>query len=367
MEKAEKSQLIKTQINQFKMTISNASVVQKLLLLFLIFAGIYFSKGFLMPLCIAGILATLFLPFCNWMEAKKVPKWLAVITCLIALLLIIVGLITLVGVKVAELLNDVELIKQRFSEIVIQLQRYIFDHVGISLEKQSQILQQEQPSVKGIIENVAASVTYIFTNMAFVFVYFIFLLYYRTHLKIFILKLAKPANQSDVEHIINSAATVSQQYLLGLSKMIVCLWIMYGIGFSLLGVKSAMFFAILCGLLEVVPYVGNLTGSLLTVLVAALHGASPSVLGGIVIVYALVQVFQGWVLEPLILGAQVKINGLLTIMSLVLGQLLWGIPGIVLAIPITAVFKIVCDHIDQLKPYGFLIGSIKKNKAEQSF
>jgi predicted PurR-regulated permease PerM len=68
---------------------------------------------------------------------------------------------------------------------------------------------------------------------------------------------------------------------------------------------------------------------------------------------------HGWVLEPLILGHQVKINPLFTIIALIIGDLLWGIPGIILAIPLTAIFKIICDHIEPLKPYGFLIGEIK--------
>ncbi|MES1182045.1 MAG: AI-2E family transporter, partial [Flavobacterium sp.] len=89
-------------------------------------------------------------------------------------------------------------------------------------------------------------------------------------------------------------------------------------------------------------------------------------LAGIVITYGVVQFIQGWFLEPLILGPQVKINPLFTIMALVLGQLLWDIPGIILAIPLTAILKIACDHIEPLKPYGFLIGEIKNDKLKRS-
>jgi predicted PurR-regulated permease PerM len=65
----------------------------------------------------------------------------------------------------------------------------------------------------------------------------------------------------------------------------------------------------------------------------------------------------------LMLGPQVKINPLFTIIALVLGELLWGIPGIILAIPLTAMLKIICDHIEPLKPYGFLIGEIELKKT----
>lgn len=169
-----------------------------------------------------------------------------------------------------------------------------------------------------------------------------------------------------MEKIIESCTNVSQQYLVGLSKMIVCLWIMYGIGFSIIGVKNAIFFAVLCGLLEIIPFVGNITGTTLTVLVTALNGGDSTKIIGIVITYGIVQFIQGWVLEPLLLGPQVKINPLFTIVALILGELLWGIPGIILTIPITAILKIICDNIESLKPYGFLIGEIDDGQNKRN-
>jgi len=168
-----------------------------------------------------------------------------------------------------------------------------------------------------------------------------------------------------MNEMLHSIANVSQQYLLGLSKMIVCLWIMYGIGFSLLGVKNALFFSILCGLLEIVPFIGNLTGTTLTLVITAINGGSLPMLAGIAITYGIVQFIQGWVLEPLILGPQVKINPFTTIIALVTGDLIWGIPGIFLAIPLIAMVKIIFDHIESLQPYGFLIGAISDNKENR--
>jgi predicted PurR-regulated permease PerM len=350
-----------------KMTITNTSVIKNLLLLFLVIAGLYFAKSFLMPLLIGGILATLFLPFCRFMETKGIFKGLAVFVCLLTFLLLIATFITLLGWKVSELMTDIDLIKQKCLASFGSIQAYIFNHLGISVAKQSQIMKAEQPSISGIVQMMLGSVSYIFTNFILVSVYLFFLLFYRGHIKNFLLRLNPPAQRPEMEQIISSSTSISQQYLLGLSKMIGCLWIMYGIGFSIIGVENAIFFAILCGLLEIVPFVGNITGTTLTVLIAALHGGSLSLLGGIVLTYGIVQFIQGWVLEPLILGPQVKINPLFTIIALVIGELIWGIPGIILAIPITAIFKIVCDHIEPLKPYGFLIGDIETAKKEVGF
>ena len=341
------------------MTTSISSVIKKLALLFLIFAGLYFAKDFLMPLCIGGILATLFLPFCNWMENKKILKSLSVFVCLISFLLIVFIIISVLGFKISELISDLELIKQHAIEIGIAIQKYIFDNLNISIADQFIILKNEQPSYSNIMQLFLGSVAYVFATTILVLVYFVFLLYYRNHIKNFLIKITQRDQQEEMQQVIFSATHISQQYLLGLSKMIFLLWIMYGIGFSIIGVENAIFFAILCGLLEIIPYVGNITGTILTILFAAINGGNPTLIGGIIITYGIVQLIQGWILEPLILGPQVKINPLFTIIVLVLGQLLWGIPGVILAIPLTAMLKIICDHIEPLKPYGFLIGEIE--------
>jgi len=349
------------------MTVTYTSIVKKALLIFLVFTGLYFSKAFLMPLFIGGVLATLFLPFCNWMERKKLTKGLAAFICFLTLSLIIALFVSLLAWKISYLIDDITLIKQKANEAFFHIQNYIFHHLDITIAEQVKILKDEKPSYSTIMQTIGGSLVYILTNFILVMVYFVFLLYYRGHIKNFLLKLVGISQRKEMERAIFSASNISQQYLIGLSKMIFCLWIMYGIGFTAIGVESALFFAILCGLLEIVPFVGNITGTILTVLFTALHGASIQVLGGIVVVYTIVQFIQGWLLEPLILGPQVKINSLFTIMALVLGELLWGIPGIILAIPLTAIFKIICDHVDTLKPYGFLIGETQVKKGEDSF
>ncbi len=146
--------------------------------------------------------------------------------------------------------------------------------------------------------------------------------------------------------------------------MIVCLWIMYGIGFSIVGVKHAIFFAILCGLLEIVPFVGNLLGNLLTLLMAISQGGGTNMIIGILVTYAVVQFIQSYILEPLVVGAEVNINPLFTILVLVAGELIWGIPGMVLSIPLLGMAKIVFDNVESLKPFGELIGEEQKKPGK---
>jgi len=345
------------------MTIVSKAVIQPLSLLFLAVASLYFAKGFLIPLCIAGILATLFLPMCKWLEKKKLPKALAVIICLLVLLITIAGVGALLTWQINELTKEFSLLSKKVVEIASHIQHYIFANFGITPKRQSEILGNEELSITGIMQVLAGSFASVLTNFILVLAYIFLFLYFRVHIRSFILKLISPAQQTEIKKMLSSITNVSQQYLLGLTKMIVCLWIMYAIGFSLIGVKNALFFAILCGLLEIVPFIGNLTGTALTILVAIMQGAGVPLVLTIIGVYMLVQLIQEWVLSPLILGPQVKINAFTTIVALVLGELIWGIAGIFLAIPLVGMFKIVCDHIESLKPYGFLIGEIENKKG----
>jgi len=158
------------------MTISSKSVIHQLLLLFLVVGGLYFAKGFLIPLCIAGIAATLFLPLCKWLEKRKVPKAVAVITCLLVLLITIAGVGALLIWQINELTKEFSMLSGKIVEIVNHVQRYIFTNFGITANKQSEMLGKEQLSVTGIMQVLAGSFASIITNFILVLAYiFLFL------------------------------------------------------------------------------------------------------------------------------------------------------------------------------------------------
>src|SRR5690606_6478299 len=105
-------------------------------------------------------------------------------------------------------------------------------------------------------------------------------------------------------------------------------------------------FALICGTLEIVPFIGNLAGTLLTVIMALVQGGGTGMVIGVISVYAVVQFVQTYILETLVVGTEVNLNPLFTIVALVLGEILWGIPGMIIAIPMLAMVKIVCDNIE---------------------
>lgn len=337
-----------------------------LLFLFLFFGGLYLARTILVPVAIGALLAALLSSLCVRLEKRGLKRGVAALICVASLVLVAGGIIFLLYWQSSDLVQDVDGIKQRLSTFVNQARQLISNKLGID-PRQQKALMEKQTSGGGegasLVTTILSSAMGVAVDMVLVVVYAYLLLYFRDHMKRFVLRLAKKDQQAEAREVMDQSTDVAQRYLMGLFTMIAMLWVLYGIGFSIVGVKQAIFLAILCGLLEMIPFVGNLTGSLLTILVSLAQGADSQVIVGIVIVYCIVQFTQTYLLEPLVVGSEVSVNPLFTILVIVVGEAVWGVPGMILALPALGVVKVICDHVEPLKPYGFLIGQEKEKKS----
>lgn len=344
-------------------------LVKTAIIIFIVFFGLaslYYAKAFLVPVAFASILAMLLIPVSRWMESKGMNRVISSLLSLLILVLFFAGLIGLLSWQLSDLAQNLSGIEQKFQKFISEIQNYISNTFGIEQKKQEEIIKKQSESggsSAGMIASITSSIMGVLVDLILVMVYIFLFLFFRNHIKKFFLKLTPNTQKENVKEITFEASKVSQKYLTGLALMIMTLWVLYGIGFSIIGVKYAIFFAILCGVLEIVPFVGNITGTVLTVVMSLVQGGDFDLIVGILITYALVQFIQTYILEPLIVGQEVNINPLFTIMGIVAGEIIWGIPGMILAIPIIGIIKIVCDHFEPLKPYGFLLGEEKTKKS----
>lgn len=348
--------------------------VQILLVIILTGAILFAGRKFLVPIALAGLLSMLLLPLSTWLESKGVKRGLSSALSVLTLLVGIAGIIALLSWQMSNVAEDLSQIKTVASERVEQVRKFASDKLGISQEEQQQMMEENKASGAGSAAKIGAAVLGGLLGGIVTFiiavVYIFMFLYYRGHFKKFILKLVPASDKTEATRVMQEASQVAQKYLGGLGLMIMMLWVLYGIGFSIVGVKNPIFFAILCGVLEIVPYVGNLTGNAITLLMTMAQGGDFGMMIGVVVTYGLVQFFQNNVLTPLIVGSEVNINPVFTIMALLAGELIWGVPGMILAIPMLGIFKIICDHVESLKPYGFVMGSpgpktVKMNIADK--
>lgn len=333
-------------------------------------AALYFAAPLLIPIVLAALLAMLLVTVSNRLEKIGISRALASLIPILLFIFTIALLGLILSWQINRLAEDFSETRAVITARIDTIREWISNTFGIDLDVQKKMLQEQEKEAStwagSLFFGFINAVSSLAINAVLVIIYTYLLIFYRSHLKTFILNIVPKDKKRHADTIIHKSVTISGRYLIGLFNMVAVLWVMYSIGFTLVGLEGAIFFAIICGILEIVPFFGNFVGNLIAIFSVLAQGGDGRMVLGIVFVYLTVQFLQTYILEPLVVGQQVNINPLFTIMALVAGELLWGIAGMALAIPVIGIVKIICDHIPALQPWGVLIGPAKAKRDKTS-
>jgi predicted PurR-regulated permease PerM len=165
----------------------------------------------------------------------------------------------------------------------------------------------------------------------------------------------------EVGSILQASQSVSQSFIAGLMIQMTIVFTLNAIGFLILGIKYAVFLALVAALLNLIPYIGMLVANVLCMLITLISSevmqVSDVVWVGVIL--GVVQFIDNNFLMSFIVGSKVRLNALATIVGVLIGGAICGIPGMFLSIPGMAVLKVIFDRVDGLKPYGMLLGDDK--------
>jgi predicted PurR-regulated permease PerM len=187
-------------------------------------------------------------------------------------------------------------------------------------------------------------------------IYSFLILFYRHLIRKFIFDLFKKAGDTEISAVLNESKGIVQKYMMGLIiEMGIVAILNTGI-LLVIGIKYAIFLGIFSAILNIIPYVGILSGIVFTALVTLTTSSHLSDIVWIIVGFEVIHFIDANFLMPRIVGSKVKINALVTILGVVIGGSLVGLPGIFLALPVIAILKIIFDRIDELKPWGMLMG-----------
>jgi predicted PurR-regulated permease PerM len=133
----------------------------------------------------------------------------------------------------------------------------------------------------------------------------------------------------------------------------------------ILDIDYAILLGILGAILNVIPYLGGIIGVIIFMIIA-LVTKSPVYMVYVSILYSVIQFIDNNYIVPKIVASRVQINAFVSIIVVFIGGALWGLSGMFLSIPLTAILKVIFDHIDFLKPWGFFLGNIVPTKNRLS-
>lgn len=341
---------------------------QLLIFAFLLFGALYVAADLLIPLSFSILLAMLMLPIETWLEKKGLNRSFAIIICLLLIFVILASIIFILSYQVVGFAENFSQMKDVFLRKVDLIQHFIENKLDISSEKQISILKQRVASLSDSADEFAKgfvlATTGTLTTIALVFVYIFFFMYYREKFRNFIFKIISIDGHPKAKVILEETSHITQQYLSGVLIVIAILSVLNSVGLMIVGVENAIFFGCLAAILNIVPYVGVLIGSLFPIIFTLLTKDSMGPVFGVAGVLAFNQFIENNFLTPNIVGSKVKINPLAAVIALVVGGFMWGVAGMILFIPFLGIVKIIFDKIEPLKPYGYLIGDDEEEPAE---
>jgi predicted PurR-regulated permease PerM len=338
--------------------------VPAIILAILFLCAVFISgRIILVPFLCSLALAYLLTPLVSWFERRGWSRSSATLLALtgvsVAFVLILIFIIPNLWAQItktyqqaAALMTDYSRAKPLLSKIE-QLSPQFYELVRPHIERLMR--PEEQARLYSMLEAWLQSglfrlvdVTTSILDLLLIpfFVYYLLADYASMRAKVD--RLIPPRYRTLTSALIGQVNQVLSSYVRSQLLIALVMGLLYSLGFVILRVPLAITLGMLSGLLNFVPYLGTLTGLGLSLSFAALDGAGIGRLVGVISVFIIVQSFEGYILTPKLLSSRLHIHPLWVLLGLMIGGNLFGLVGIILAVPVIAISKVVFSFLEEL-------------------
>jgi predicted PurR-regulated permease PerM len=334
------------------------------------------GKEILCPLVFGFLFAILLLPLCRFFEIKiRFNRGASSAISVVILLIGIALLVYIIGSQLTSITRDWPVFKEQLTQSLHHFQQWISVKFHIDFGRQMAYIDSTANNIAShstaMLGATVLSLSSLLLFIIFILVDTFFLLFYRQLFLKFIIKIFREENSSVVMDIVEQIQFIIRKYILGLLLEMSIVAGVCCIVFLILGIKYAILLGLITGLFNIIPYIGIYSALLLNIIITFATGASGSIILLVLITVVAMHLIDSNILLPVIVGSKVKINAFITLIGVVVGEQLWGIPGMFLSIPVIAIAKIIFDRIESLQPLGMLLGheevSKKPDKRLPSF
>ncbi|MBL7841401.1 MAG: AI-2E family transporter [Cyclobacteriaceae bacterium] len=318
-----------------------------------------FAADIVIPLLIAAFLSIVLLPVVKWFE-KKLSLTFSVIVVLSISLVVFVGTMWIIGNQLTSLVSDLPNLESRYRVLVDDVSTQIQTTLGFTEDDQTGMIKDSLKSATVYVTNFLVSTTSTLSLIVQIPIYMFLFLIYRDRFRNFFLALLPHHEELKWKKEID---TVLKGYISGLLIVTLIVGTANTIGLLILGIDHAFFFGALSGILIIIPYVGIFIAALLPAVFALLTKDSAWYAVGVVAIFSTVQFLEGNFITPRITGSKVSINALAAIIALLIGGKILGIAGMILAVPITGVMRVLLAYSKHLKPFVILLEDTPQEQA----
>ena len=323
-------------------------------------AILYVAQSILIPIIFAIIIAIVLHPVVNFLVRLKINRVIAIIITMLLTVLVLFGIGSLLVSQVSRFTETWPVLFEKFDGILKDAITWASGKFDINPEKINEWITKTTGEIVNMSTAAIGQTLVIFGSVIVVLflipVYIFLILFYQPILREFIRRLFGASDSGQVNEIVTQTKTVIQRYLIGLLIEAAIVATLDSAALLILGIDYAILLGIIAAVLNVIPYIGGLIAVALPMIVAIATKDSAWYALYIMASYYVIQLIDNNYIVPYIVASKVKINALFSVIVVLVGNALWGIPGMFLSIPVLAIVKLFFDHIDPLKPWGFLLG-----------
>ncbi|WP_244228837.1 AI-2E family transporter [Mucilaginibacter endophyticus] len=319
------------------------------------------AKEILSPLIFSCLFSILLLPFAAFLENKlRIPRSAASMLAVLSLLTCIGGLLYVIGSQVSDLASDWPQFQNQLHKTQNDVMEWIGSSFHVTRHKQLTFVTNTTNKVVAsggsVVGATLLSLSGMLLFLVFTFIYTFFFLLYRKLIMRFLESVFEEDNKKVVHDIVEKVQFMIRKYITGLLIEMAIVATVVSVAFMILGVKYAILLGLITGLFNIIPYIGIFTALVLSA--AVTFATSPEQITVIYVIITLVvtHLIDSNILLPLVVGSKVRINALITVLGVIIGEMVWGIPGMFLSIPVIAVLKIIFDRVESLKAWGIILG-----------
>lgn len=319
------------------------------------------AREFLYPLVMALLFAYLLYPIVKQLEKWGIPRLLANFVTIIAAVALFAGLLVLLYKQLSVFISDFPTLKEKALTNIDMLQAHIDRKFGDNNQANERWLRVQVNNALDLsgaaITNILLETTNTITKFALMPVYIFLMLYYRNKFESFLFRALPSHKHGKVKVMIDEISDVTKHYMGGVVIVILILCFINSTGLLLIGVEYAILLGIVSAFINFIPYFGTLIGGAIPLLYTLIVQGDPQKTLAVLFFFLAVQFTENNILTPNITGSRVNINPLFTILSIIVGGMLWGLPGMFVAVPIMGMFKIYFDNTPELHAFSFMLGT----------
>lgn len=321
---------------------------------------LYIGRGIIVPFVVATLVVYVVIGLARFLDhvpwfGGHIPGWARNALAI----LVIAGTLAITALLLSNNVDGVRAVLPQYESRLLRIISSVAEYIGVETEPTWTTLRDEvlaRIDLGSLIGSTVISASQIVGIAAVVLIYSGFILAERVT---FSAKMAKLSDNPDTVAWINAMLGAINarigQYLALKTAVNVLLGLVSWIMMSLVGVEFAAFWAVMIGLLNYVPYVGSFLGVMFPVALSILQFADFGTVLLLLVALSAIQMVVGSFVEPYVMGTSLNLSPTVILLSLALWSALWGIPGAILSVPITASIAIVCASFAATRPLAVLL------------